>query len=285
MPPKVESHTNGEDDYEIFYKAYCEKGNIGLYINLVVMMIGIIMTYTADGIVQDIGVFVLSFGLFGFAGGITNWLAIHMLFEKVPFLYGSGVIPTRYKEIRVTVKDVIMGTFFDETFLENYISQKLKSVGDTIDTDAKVKEMIESEKFDAVLDDQLANLGDRPEFAPLAGFGGAKALKPMIKPFVSGLGLELAPLMKEKLTDTKFSVNIPFVRKEIEHYLSVRIETLTEQKVTRLLENVIRGHLGWLIVWGNVFGSIIGVLSQAVGLTPDYLGPDPVGNSTNASFF
>lgn len=39
------------------------------------------------------------------------------------------------------------------------VAQKLKSVGDTIDTDAKVKEMIESEKFDAVLDDQLANLG------------------------------------------------------------------------------------------------------------------------------
>ena len=36
------------------------------------------------------------------------------------------------------------------------------------------------------------------------------------------------------------------------------METLTEQKVTRLLEFVIRGHLGWLVVWGNVFGAIIG---------------------------
>ena len=28
-------------------------------------------------------------GLFALSGGITNWLAIHMLFEKIPFFYGS----------------------------------------------------------------------------------------------------------------------------------------------------------------------------------------------------
>ena len=37
-------------------------------------------------------------GLFALSGGLTNWLAIHMLFEKIPFLYGSGVIPERFEE-------------------------------------------------------------------------------------------------------------------------------------------------------------------------------------------
>ena len=32
--------------------------------------------------------FVLAFGLFGFAGGFTNWLAIKMLFERVCGLPG-----------------------------------------------------------------------------------------------------------------------------------------------------------------------------------------------------
>lgn len=58
--------------------------------------------------------------------------------------------------------------------------------------------------------------------------------------------------------DPKVVVDIGEVRNQIETYMSVRMETLTEQKVTRLLEFVIRGHLGWLIVWGNVFGAIIG---------------------------
>ena len=29
-----------------------------------------------------------AFGLFGFAGGMTNWLAIRMMFDKIPFLVG-----------------------------------------------------------------------------------------------------------------------------------------------------------------------------------------------------
>lgn len=43
-------------------------------------------------------------GLFAFSGAITNWLAIHMLFEKVPGLYGSGVIPARFEEFKPPLK-------------------------------------------------------------------------------------------------------------------------------------------------------------------------------------
>jgi hypothetical protein len=28
---------------------------------------------------------------------------------------------------------------------------------------------------------------------------------------------------------------------------------------------VMKAHLGWLVVWGNVFGGLIGVVSEAVG--------------------
>jgi len=41
---------------------------------------------------------ILYIGLFALSGAITNWLAIHMLFEKVPGLYGSGVIPARFED-------------------------------------------------------------------------------------------------------------------------------------------------------------------------------------------
>ena len=39
-------------------------------------------------------------GLFALSGGLTNWLAIHMLFERIPFLYGSGVIPERFEDFK-----------------------------------------------------------------------------------------------------------------------------------------------------------------------------------------
>ena len=42
-------------------------------------------------------------------------------------------------------------------------------------------------------------------------------------------------------------------------------DMLTPEIVKLMMEEVIRDHLGWLVVWGNVFGGIIGVVSLAAG--------------------
>ncbi len=51
-------------------------------------------------------------GLFAFSGAVTNWLAVHMLFEKVPLLYGSGVIPARFTELKQALHRLVMEQFF-----------------------------------------------------------------------------------------------------------------------------------------------------------------------------
>jgi hypothetical protein len=55
-------------------------------------------------------------------------------------------------------------------------------------------------------------------------------------------------------------------------WLIVWGEALTVTSVTVLVYGVARHcrHLGWLIVWGNVFGALIGLLSEAMHLTPEY---------------
>jgi hypothetical protein len=47
--------------------------------------------------------------------------------------------------------------------------------------------------------------------------------------------------------------------------MSTKLLELTPERVRALLEEVIRVHLGWLVVWGNVFGALIGVVSTALG--------------------
>ncbi len=59
-------------------------------------------------------------GFFAFSGAITNWLAIYMLFEKIPGLYGSGVIPSRFTEFKTGIKDLIMEA--NLSLLNNFIS-------------------------------------------------------------------------------------------------------------------------------------------------------------------
>ena len=49
-----------------------------------------------------------SVGMFALSGGITNWLAIHMLFEKIPFIMGSGVIEIQFKEFKKGIRQLIL---------------------------------------------------------------------------------------------------------------------------------------------------------------------------------
>ena len=57
-------------------------------------------------------------GLFALSGGVTNWIAIHMLFEKIPFLYGSGIIPQRFEEFKLGIKKLILAEFFQKKILK-----------------------------------------------------------------------------------------------------------------------------------------------------------------------
>jgi len=46
---------------------------------------------------------VLSTGLFALSGALTNWLAVYMLFERVPGLYGSGVVALHFEEFKAGI--------------------------------------------------------------------------------------------------------------------------------------------------------------------------------------
>ena len=55
---------------------------------------------------------VFNVGIFALSGALTNWLAIVMLFEKIPFLYGSGVIPQKFESFKSGIKAMVMPAIF-----------------------------------------------------------------------------------------------------------------------------------------------------------------------------
>ncbi len=140
-----------------------------------------------------------------------------MLFERIPLIYGSGVIPIQYVAIRETVKDTIMTTFFDPAFLEQYIGNKLKDVSGEFDPVEQVKKMLDSSEFEETLDEKLKDLAKAPAFQPMLAMGiQASSLKSIVKPFINDLGTGAAPILLDKLTDPAVIVDIDIVRNEIE---------------------------------------------------------------------
>ena len=232
-------------------KARWEKGNVSNLISLVLLIAG--LWGRVEGV--DGSEWVLAVGLFGFAGGTTNWLAVKMLFDRVPLLYGSGVIPARFRAIREAVKDAIMRYFFDEEYLERFFAERM--AGD--DVGEKVQTVLASDEVDAIIDRKLEELAESPQGMMLQ-LVGTQTVKPLVKQFVIGFGSEIAPLLADGA-----GTEVGAMRQQVDSLLETKLEELTPDRVKEMMEEVIREHLGWLIVWGNVFGGTIGLLSKALG--------------------
>ena len=122
---------------------------------------------------------VLYAGVFAFSGAVTNWLAIHMLFEKIPGLYGSGVIPARFEEFKSAIKQLMMTQFFTEKNIDKFLSKEM-ATGQGFD----LKPVIEKIDLEPTFDSLTEVILNSSFGGMLAMFGGAEALQPLKQPFV-----------------------------------------------------------------------------------------------------
>ena len=203
----------------------------------------------------------LAAGLFGFAGGITNWLAVKMLFDRVPGLYGSGVIPNRFREIRATIKTLIMAHFFEEDYLRRFFEEQ-GGRGEGPRLGEEMRALLDSEEADQAIEAEVESLKQGP-MGMMVRMAGPDVVRVLAHQFVGALIDRLAPLVEERLREDP-SAGIPALRAQVDRLLEAKLEELTPAVVKEMMEHVMRRHLGWLIVWGNVFGGLIGLLSRAV---------------------
>ena len=185
-------------------------------------------------------------GLFALSGGVTNWLAIHMLFEKVPFFYGSGVIPSRFEEFKMGIKQLVMTEFFSPENINVFVMQQTEVFS------ADIKNMID---YDRVFDGLVEAIEGSPMGSMLAMLGGRKALQPLKKP----INLKLQELiweMKESKTGDKNLTSSLLT--QVEQIIDQRLDELTSTQVKNIIQEMIRKHLSWLVVWGGVIGGLIG---------------------------
>ena len=206
--------------------------------------------------------YLLFAGLFALSGALTNQLAIHMLFEKVPFLYGSGVIEARFESFKNSIKELIMGEFFTKDKLDNFFQKEEKK----IDLEPIIKESDFSPAFDA-----LSKTVMESSFGGMLGmFGGEAALESLREPFSSKLKSAVVKIVKSEAFNATLSNHIQNsslsddIINNIENIVDERLNTLTPQMVKEIVQKLIKEHLSWLIVWGGVFGGLIGLLSSFV---------------------
>lgn len=224
------------------------------FISLVIIAIGYWLPVYQE-LVKSIGYFALS-------GAITNWLAIHMLFEKVPLFYGSGVIPNRFEKFKTSIKKLMMEQFFTASNIEHFIETEEQLGSKMLNLDP----LLNAVDYDRIYGTLVTSIMASSFGGMLQMMGGAEALLPLKAPFTEKMRTTFVELAESERFKTALErgldahkIGIDIVDK-IETVIDKRLDELTPQMVKEMVQSIIHEHLGWLVVWGGIFGGLMGVL-------------------------
>lgn len=204
-------------------------------------------------------------GLFALSGALTNWLAVFMLFEKVPFLYGSGVVPAHFEEFKKGIHALMMKQFFT---LENV--DRFLSAGSFSPTHLNLIPVIEKVDLNPTYDGLVKVIMNSSFAGMLSMFGGEEALAPLREPFINHMKKSIIDLTEDEtfINLLKEEVEQPGMMQDIlakiEQIIEQRLDELTPLLVKQIIQEMIKKHLGWLVVWGGVFGGVIGLISAFI---------------------
>jgi len=199
-------------------------------------------------------------GLFALSGAVTNQLAIHMLFEKVPFLYGSGVIEKNFDTFKLSIKNMIMKQFFTKEHLEKFFAEEEQKID--------LSPLVEKADFSPAFDALSKTVMESKFGGAVAMFGGEEALDGLREPFSKKLKAAVSTIVSSHAFKSQLDYHIrnsalsQDMVASVEALIAKRLEELTPQMVKELVQELIKEHLGWLVVWGGVFGGVIGAVSS-----------------------
>ena len=205
-------------------------------------------------------------GLFALSGAVTNSLAIHMLFEKVPFLYGSGVIESKFSQFKISIHNLLMNQFFTREHLTRFFQEEMSSAKKTIDFEKILNKTDFSPAYESLKESVMQS-----SFGGMLGmFGGESALEPLREPFTKKLqasiiSISASDAFQEVVNEALKSENLSEdIYNKLSKIVNTRLEELTPAMVKEIVQEMIKEHLGWLVIWGAVFGGLIGLVSSLV---------------------
>lgn len=204
-------------------------------------------------------------GLFALSGALTNWLAVYMLFDKVPGLYGSGVVQLNFSAFKQGISNLIMTQFFTEENIDKFLSD-----GDGTAHHFDLEPLIENADLSPAFNSLIETVSESSFGSMLGMFGGVEALAPLKEPFEEKLKASIIEISRSDSFAENLRVTLESggdansglaaeLKEKVAAIVQTRLDELTPKMVKDIIQEMIRSHLGWLVVWGGVFGGLIGL--------------------------
>ena len=225
----------------------------------VVNIVSILLIVSSFYVSPEYSKYLYYSGLFALSGAVTNWLAIYMIFNKIPFLYGSGIIELNFEKFKSSIKSMIMEQFFTKNRLEQFFEQEEKKM----DLSPIIEEADFNVAFDALKESVMES-----KFGQLINmFGGEDSLELLRVTFTKKLKSSIVSIVSSETFQKQLnhyikhsSLSEDLITK-VDNIVSSRLNELGPKSVKELVNRLIAEHLEWLVVWGGVFGGLIGLLS------------------------
>jgi len=119
--------------------------------------------------------------------------------------------------------------------------------------------------------DSLLEVIETSRFGPMLSMvGGIEALNPLREPFIEKLKIAVKKISETQQFKDSFTEQFSNrylseeILKKVDEIVKKRLEELTPDLVKKIIEDIIHKHLGWLVVWGGVFGGIIGMITTLI---------------------
>jgi uncharacterized membrane protein YheB (UPF0754 family) len=204
----------------------------------------------------------LDVGLFALSGSVTNQLAIYMLFHKVPFLYGSGVIEKNFESFKMAIKNMMMKEFFTVQQIKNFFTKE--------DQKIDLKPMISIIDFNPAFNAISTTILESKFGDMIKLFGAEKNIESFREPFI----LKIRENFENMVDSNQFkdSLNGYIINSSlsqdlinsVDSIIDDRLNQLTPVMIKEIVQHLISKHLGWLVVWGGVLGGLIGLVSSVL---------------------
>ncbi len=177
-------------------------------------------------------------------------------------MYGSGVIQLQFEAFKASIKALMMDQFFTKEQLDAFFEKEEKNLNLT----PIIADMDVTPAFDALTKTVMES-----SFGGMLGmFGGASALEGLRAPFSEKLKNSIIEIAQSDVFQQKIAENLQKssltddMLITIEQMIDARLNELTPRMVKEIVQNFIKEHLGWLVVWGGFFGGLIGLLSTLI---------------------
>ncbi len=230
--------------------------------NTVPTLISILLFALSYVVPEPFNDLIKNIGLFAFSGAITNWLAVHMLFEKVPGLYGSGVIPARFEELKSGLLILVKENLFKAENVKRAFDKDQSTSGLSLDFEP----LVDSFDLDKAYEQLKEAIMQSSFGSALNMFGGEAVLEPLRDKFKEKIRNLVIETSHSEKFQSALSGSLSTVAgsdvflQKIEEIVQDRLDELTPDMVKAIMQSMIRQHLGWLVVWGAVFGGLMGLL-------------------------